>query len=269
MGNVEHCGVSTIKQSTELASQCFTSVLGQTIRFVIFYSLSQASYMWEFREIAINAGYTTQRSHLSCLSSYSHCVLVFTHITGRDCLLLTSVFYEHTAWFVYTTAYTCALDACTLKPSFLRRFCLHWARWSTWLLHAVTCWVEPVAVVVNYRHTEYVWQIYTYTHIDVLYMKNLQLNSLMWCECKRAPISDLCIINSCLFEEGYIYFCLCLLNVGLVSQAFSFCSADCFQYPICNHPCGTESIWLARLTCLSNVTSWKNISLENNVWNGL
>ena len=44
--------------------------------------------------------YTTQWSHLSCLSSYSGWILVFIH-TGRDCLLLTSTFCEHTAWFVF------------------------------------------------------------------------------------------------------------------------------------------------------------------------
>ena len=45
-------------------------------------------------------------------------------------------------------------------------------------------------------------------------------------------IGNLCTINSQLLNKSFIYFCLCLQTVGLVSQArpFLFCSADRFQY---------------------------------------
>ena len=58
--------------------------------------------------------------------------------------------------------------------------------------------------------------------------------------------SDLCTINSCLFEEGCICICLCLKTVGLVSQArcFLFRSADRYQYsyPIRGTAAETERV---------------------------
>ena len=64
-------------------------------------------------------------------------------------------------------------------------------------------------------------------------------------------INDLYNINSCFFEEGCICFCLHLQTVGLVSQAspFPFCSVNHFQYSIRDQHCGTERVWLVRLTC--------------------
>jgi len=68
---------------------------------------------------------------------------------------------------------------------------------------------------------------------------------------------------------------LCLQTFGLVLQArpFPFHTTDCFQYsyPICDWCCHRNRKGPACETNLSKskkVTSWQDIGLENNVWNG-
>ena len=81
-------------------------------------------------------------------------------------------------------------------------------------------------------------------------------------------MSDLCTINLRLFEEGCIYFCLCLQTVGLVLQPrpFLFCSADRFQYsyPISDWCCCRNEKGWACATNLSfeKVISWQDIGLK-------
>ena len=59
-------------------------------------------YMSEFRETSEQPALCGEvTSHFSCLSSYARWIFNCVHtVTGKDCLLLTFVICEHTAWFV-------------------------------------------------------------------------------------------------------------------------------------------------------------------------